>query len=373
MIIELSHHFADFSAADWQPYHSAVENIIQAHGQGYHLFSPSRDVIASIERGCQLSLTQQQVLRFYIKERISILAGQVRSADTTILCLPNGVDLRSERANQISQPLGVFADLDACGPSRLITENAEVDGALLELVAETSGRQLGYGMPLRIEKVHGGGGTTGACYQAACKRARPCICIVDSDRKYLGDANGETARKVIECEGTQVHPTVCSIVLPVRELENAIPISALFEVYKDNPQVRSRVSPLIEYITHRRVTMTVDSSALDFVDLKLGLKRSDIARVPAAERQSLKQFAHVVSAAERALDHDDPSDETVVHAGVSMGMLAQVVSFLVQNGSERRAFVNRLMKSPAWVWMEDIVRRILSYGAAGERLPVRAT
>lgn len=370
MIIELSKAFADFQAADWEPYHSALENLIQAHGNGWHLLSPSRGVLASIEGNCQLSRTQSLVIKHYIGERIATTMGQAKSADFTLLCVEDGAELRSERNNQIPIRLRVFNDLAMCAPARLITENARVDGELLKLIAETAGRELGYGMRLNLEQVHGGGGTTGACYEEACKSPRPTICIVDSDQHHPESAKGSTARKVLEYERSHNHNTVKSFVLPVRELENAVPISFLFDVYANDPQVRQRVSILSQYIEFCKQQSHHPCASLSFMDLKNGLRHCDVAAVPVNQKSTFSRFA--TRALGRQVEFDDIHDITPVFQGISENMLEKLLEFINSNHRNIVKFFHKLKKSPNWDWIEGILRHINSFGAASERMPIHS-
>jgi len=373
MIIELSPNFAAFGAAEWVNYHQAIENLITAHGQGWHLLSPARDVAASIRLGCTLSATQEQVFRHYISAKISELSGQARSSDMTILANVDGEDRRTIRANQIGVPLRLFSDLASCAPSRLITENAATDGKALELLARLMAKELGYGGRIQLELVHGGGGTTAACYHAACQSGRPTLCVLDSDKKYDSAPLGETARQVQMLAGTEVHPTVAQRVLPVRELENALPLSALLDVYANNPEVRRRVASLIEYAQRRVVEGIPDeANVLSYLDMKLGLRRKDIAKLPALVRPPHVRFAQVVSTSHRTrTEYDDLTDGVMIHSGVAEALLQQFVAFLEGPLHLRRNLDRKIIRSPAWSWLRDLLALVLAYGTAGQRLPVR--
>lgn len=372
MIIELSRSFAALDRQGWQRYHRAIEHLIHAHGQGWHLLSPGREVVNSIRESCELSFTQRQIVDHYIFEKISTLGGQARSADRTLLCFPDGVEMVSERVNQIPVRLGIFNDLTACGPSKLITENAEIDGVLLESIARMTGRRLGYMMNLKLELVHGGGGTTGACYQVACQSGRPAICVVDSDRKFAGCAVGQTARAVTQHDKNRSHEAIFSMALPVRELENIVPISVLLDVYSGNAGVLRNISPLVSYINLAKVQNVFPCESLQYLDLKIGLKKSDIAKMPSASQANfIRLVKHVCPAERNAEVYDDPNDHTILYPGIANNLLGRLVEFLRARGNNSAQFVQKLMASPCWTWLEELIRLILSFGAAGERIPVR--
>lgn len=371
MIIELAPSFGGFKSDDWAPYHRAIENLITAHGEGWHLLSPSREVAKSILSSCSLSRTQAQIFEHHIANRVSVTSGQARSADLVILANPETEPRRTERANQLGVSLSTFSELAACAPARLITENAATDGKVIEALSELMSRDLGYNSPISFEHVHGGGGTTAACYEQACTSARPTLCVLDSDRKYPGAALGETARRVVQANAP--HETIRTFILPVREVENSLPLSLLLDVYSQSPEVRGRVSPLLKYIERRVLDgIPLEANALDYIDFKFGLKRSDIAKLPTGQRAMFCKLAHVVRPTEISHDlYDDATDGTVIAEGISENLLAQFLSFIDAAKHKRREIAQKIKSSPAWPWLEDLLRLVLAFGTASARLPVR--
>ncbi len=370
MIIELAGAFASLDADGWMPYHSAVEHLIQAHGQGSHIFAPSREIIESIERGCELSRTQKDILRYYIKERITNILSQAKSADITMLCVPDGLAPRSDRRNQIIVPLSNFLELENCGPSRLVTENSKVDGKFLTSLANEAGRNLGYTMRVSLELVHGGGDTTAKCFEEVCQSSRPVICFVDSDKRFFDDSLGTTAKKVMRCKNQNNHPAAYTFVMPVRELENAIPISMLFEVYDKDPGVIAKLTNLVSFMRRARDTGVDYHSVLNFIDHKKGMTVADVARLPEKHRHPFVQMAIFLSP-QLNYDFDDVLNSKVVIPSISEDMLGQVLMFLDKKQHRSKYFFEKLVQSPMWLWLEQVVRTILSLGAAAERLPVR--
>lgn len=374
MIIELSADFSEFSASDWAPYHGAIENLIVAHGQGWHLFSPARGAASSILNGCALSLTQRQIFEHRVFSRMAVLSGQAKAAHLTILANVNGREGHTSRNNQVGVPLQIFSDPRNCAPSKLITENASTDGRVLELLANLMARELGYGSPLQFELVHGGGGTTATCYGAACGSGQPALCVVDSDRKYPGAPLGETARQVELLNGSEISPATRFFTLPVRELENALPLSVWLDVYSANAEVRARVERLLRYAKRRVIERVQDErNVLDYFDFKSGLKRGDVAKIPDAARPAFVRFAQIVSHHDRTKgDYTDKSDTTLIHPGVADAALSQFVSYLegpVPLG--RKVVAQKIQKSPLWNWLEGLLKLVLAYGVAGQKLPFR--
>lgn len=368
MIIELSPIFADLNEDQWRPYAHAVENLIAAHSAGWHAFSPSRDICASLlALGC-LSRNQEGVVR-RIAERASVLGGQAAMAERVMLCWPEGEELRTFRPNQVAVPLRRFDLMDNCSPSQLLTENSAVDGAFLTELCRLMSREIGYSAALKIDRVHGGGGTMGTQYAQACSEARPTLCVVDSDRKYENCTLGTTARGVLAHRGTEQCPTTQIYVLPVRELENAVPVSALYEIYSANPALRARVTQLCAYAKQVRTEgIAEDDNVLHYFDFKSGITRGQISAIPEILRPAFVRFAQIVCQSALTMDDfDDILDPRPVHPGISVNMLSLTLEHIADWSKDRHGFARRLKSSPNWTWLNELLRLVAAYGVAGER------
>lgn len=372
MIIELSERFASFTAAEWSEYHTAIENLIVAHREGFHIFSPSRDICSSLLQNCELSVTQSEVLKHHIAAKLSTILGQVQSADAVIVCNPSDYANETTRDNQIAIDLNEFAFTTACLPSKLIIENADFDGRLLENLCSLFGRRLGYLMPFKIEKIHGGGSSTGLRYRDACLSARPSICVVDGDQKFANGTLGETAKAVRNFHGTELHNTVEHFVLPVRELENCLPISSFLDVYSTNHEVRSRIHGLRNYCEYRDAqNFPPHLNAISFFDLKIGISRSNVASFPAHSREAVRRMDQFLSHQEIVTaDYDDVTDGTVIHPGISENLLPNYCEYLEDQQFDRNSLIGKFERSPEWNWLNKMIKRILSFGAGATRIPV---
>lgn len=372
MIIELSERFAEFTAADWNCYHTAIENLIIAHREGSHIFSPGRAVCSSVLENCELSGTQSEVLKYHIGPKLGTILGQAQSAAAVIVCNPSDYADETSRANQIGVDLKEFAVTMNCLPSKLIVENADFDGRLLENLCSLFARRLGYLMPLKIEKVHGGGSSIGLRYRDACGSARPSICVVDGDQKFINDTFGDTANAVRILCGTELHNTVENVVLPVRELENCLPISSFLDVYVDSPEVRERVHGLHGYCKYREAqNFPLNLNAIPFTDLKNGILRSDVASFPPHEREAFLRLDQFLSGQEIIIeDYDDLADNTVIHSGVSENLLLRYSEFLEQKQFDKSSLIGKFERSPDWNWLSNTIKRILSFGAGAVRIPI---
>lgn len=370
MIIELSRGFSELNSAGWQKYHVAIENLITAHRSGWHILAPSRRTSASIIEGCKLSGTQQSVFESYILPKITTVSGQARSADCTLLCIPDDAPLHSERPNQIVAPLSTFADLRMVMPLRLITENSDSDGALLELICASVGRSLGYSMPICIDQIHGGGGTTASCYEKAFNENRPTLCVIDSDKRHPKGKIGSTAKAVLSHGAKNDLGLVQAFVLPVREAENLIPLSFLLEVYSGHAKIRDLLSEMHKFKNSHTCKSDVDK-VFDFIDFKEGETCGSIAKLPDEFKVKVTSLAGALATVPLTKNElDDPKSEVVGVPAVSSNVLKATLSHIEKNRQLERLFAQKIKAAPFWPKFESIARYILSFSAAGQRLPV---
>lgn len=372
MIFEFSSEFAEFDADDWQPYCYPLQNLLNVHKQGWHIVSPSREVCQSLVRSEILSEDLMDFFKHHIQEKISTRSGQARSSQLVVVCKPNNSDQRTDYDNQVCVPLAVYANLDNCSRSRLITENSDRDGKLLTSLCNLMSRELGSNLTLTLECVHGGGSSVSRRYNDALQVFRPALCVVDSDRDYFNGPLGGTARNLSALHNPNVLPVIQLYVLPVRELENVIPISVLYDVYFNDPHVRTKIQSLCDYILLRENgQQLVEGNVLSFFDMKNGITRSKILSFPLPAKQLFYYFD--VNTTGFSCDYDDynePEEEYVVHAGVSENLLDIYLGFLELNQFNRPQLIQKYKNMPEWTWLSELLKLIMAYGAGQPRLPI---
>lgn len=370
MIIELARSFADFNKSEWEPYHASIEHLLQAHGQGWHMLAPGKKISDSISENCDLSRTQKEILNNYIRDKFPTLVGQARAAYRTILAVEDGHDMRSERNNQIVVPLKLFRDPRAVMPARLLTENAEADGEYLKLICRVTAKEMEYLSPMNLEIVHGGGSTTAVVLSAAWSEARPMICVVDSDRRYPRAPLGGTAKAIDDIGSENEIGTVCTAILDVREIENLLPLSFLFEVYKDNPEVNGRIAKLHSYLS-LDARKKAKFNVIDYIDFKDGIRRNDIAALPAQVKGEFVVLCkHISDMVVSDSQFDDTTDCTQVFPGIAEKVLPCTIEFLRRNPHFASEFARKIRKAPFWDSLEPLIEKIISFSTASERLPV---
>lgn len=162
------------------------------------------------------------ILRTEIRTRIE-LTSQSHSASWSTY--------RDGNVIVISAPITDFASSVRFAPTALLGENLR-DARIYALIAKRYAEVLDLkGIATYAEKLQGGGNTISDSFLEFCKQdARPCVCIVDSDRRIPGGPLGNTARQLQSIRpATSNHLAVYHILNNVRELENMVPLRTLFD------------------------------------------------------------------------------------------------------------------------------------------------
>jgi hypothetical protein len=364
MIIEVSDEFSEFNSDQWLPYAGAIEHLITAHANGWHIFTPSRRAANSILSSCNLSDRQTAIFRSSVLGRLAILVGQAKSADYTMLAIPDGSLTAQFRPNQIVVPLSRFSEMEACQPTRLLTEDSAFDGLYYARIANIVARDLGYGVRLKLELMHGGGAGLAARYGELLRDSRPAICVVDSDRRYPDAPLGNTARGINALGWSNPLGTVRAAMLPVREAENTLPISFLLDVYKANPVVRAQIKRYTDYLS-KVESGTFAVNVLLHLDLKEGDTVGRIANVPMPHKNHFVEACRDISVTNIPVDNfDDPDSQGRAYHGIAENVLRTTLEFMKLNPRLDRDFGVKIKKAPFWNEFEGIIRLILSFGAS---------
>ena len=368
MIIEISDEFADFDELKWRPYAASLEHLITAHCNGWHILTPSRKVARGMVERCNLSVRQLEILQFYIVDKIAVLVGQARTADATILAVPDDYEGRPSRDNQIVVRLRTFDDMSACLQAQLLTENSAADGKYILTLANLVARDLGYGVGLSLELVHGGGAGTAVKYKEMLESNRPALCVVDSDRTYPSSALGSTAKAIVKQGMSNEGQTVQAKILPVREIENTIPISFLLQVYGDNLVINRKIGKICKYISSLK-TVDCPFYVLDYLDLKGGDTVDRVQAFPEPDRTIFIRACNVLNDKNVDWDAVVPNNNIAAYDGISVNLLQFTMGYLQNNPRLDREFAAKLRKAPFWLQLEHLIRLILSFGAASSRIP----
>lgn len=165
MIIETGRAFDDFSAQDYSRCAVALSNILHAHINGFHIFSPRREDAEKMLDLPDFSQREKAALE-RIRKQYPQTTSLARSAYMTVLALPDGRETDSpDFPNQKKRiALRSMADADILLPCELLVENEITDGDFYKLLCNSLARAAGfeYVPPIR-SRMGGGGGLSEQC------------------------------------------------------------------------------------------------------------------------------------------------------------------------------------------------------------------
>jgi hypothetical protein len=366
MIFELSSAFENKETeAAWLPYVPAVENLINAHLNGYHFFIPTRSTAEVLAELPCFSYRQTAALRDGILSNYSTLAARARTADRTILLIDDGESIRPSRPNQKVMWLRQFQDNAFCAETQLLVENAHTDGAFLRAIIKALARDVDYAEIPTLHFGMGGGSPLADCYEQNMQRSIPTFCIADSDREYPGGPLGNTARRLYQVSGSERAPTTAAYILAVREMENFIPTLVIRDIYENNTTVQARLDIYERIERASKPPHCLRGMEYNrFVDMKEGLSKH-VVNANQGGREFFKRLWGVAVPGESEFDLDAPP--AIVFAGISRNLLREAVNFL-EARPMNRARMRASVKELCWYGeLIALVRSILAFAAAPMR------
>ena len=129
------------------------------------------------------------------------------------------VVLENADVNNHELDISFFSKTESVQPTSMLCENLEE--------IQFYSKQARYYHPLspmRVNKRHGGGGTTVDVFKDIKRHNLVCLVLLDSDVKYPGCSIGDTARRCVNNYQSKL-ANIEVKVLPVHEVENLVPIS----------------------------------------------------------------------------------------------------------------------------------------------------
>lgn len=358
MYITFSEGFDSFTLQDWAPYQDALENLLQAHLNGWHVLVLSRAVARTLALNPNFSSRQKSVLVDDLLPRTALRFGELRAVPYSLTCVP---DAAAEQIGPSGAELHLqrFADPDASMKSRLLVEHFAYDGNVLLHFTRAVAKKNKLRAPLNIEVLHGGGGDLAANYAACLPDVRPAVCIGDSDRSFVGGPIGETARSLMQHPQINQFGTVRYEVLACRELENLLPLSFLYEVYEDDPAIQQLILRFRSFCdTQHRPTV---DSVLQFIDFKSGFTASKVRSFPPVERA---KFETLVLHLKGAPLHAIADDETACF-GISTYLARRTSTKIDEKPWLVRDLKSKFLKLPFLNLVENALLLLYSYGAGG--------
>ena len=176
------------------------------------------------------------------------------------------------RVEVIRIPVQQFSNISGLQRTILLTENQQ-DAIFYKYIAQAYIAKRRVRVNLHYITRGGGGSTISDEYQEIQNAQNAlCICLLDSDKKSPEHRNGNTAKGVEQVNDPDALLTDFFII-KARDVENLIPIPAIWEVIHGNSQ--ELAATVIETIAKGE-----ESDALLYLDMKKGLKLGEILLEP---------------------------------------------------------------------------------------------
>lgn len=231
MLILLDDSLATNAVAQGQELRNVIDNLAFAYRKGIHVVSASFQTIQAFMR--LMSGDVRGVLSV-IKQRRYELHSLVAEVDSYVEVIGDADSVtRIVRAGKtvFRVPPSFFSDPSRVERTRLVAEDLD-DATTYHAVGAAyihrNAKRL-IGLTIQLNPFGGGGSSTADQFRQ-CARQGPTLAIVDSDKDYSLDNEGETARATRRALLEIQAQTVCDVYVPnCRELENLIPGSLLVD------------------------------------------------------------------------------------------------------------------------------------------------
>lgn len=283
--------FGDRSIADLGPIQKrALINLGEAGYSGRHAVLGDRKLLGSLASESFLS----ECGRAYfarIHEELTQLGRSVAGLDGVVADADCDAPMLELPGSEWRLPLDYFANEDLCDRAELICENHS-DCEVYEEAAKVLARSEFPDVQIKL-RLHGGGGsTTQTSVSSALAGSGPFFaCIVDSDRESPHASLGDTAGNCKDAweDGRDSQWLGRFYILKVRELENAIPATAL-KSWADASRQSRAAEVLLElpFGVRAFVCMKEGDRTCRFFELARGLASSDAGYFSEAHLASFK-------------------------------------------------------------------------------------
>ncbi|EHJ14461.1 MULTISPECIES: hypothetical protein [Crocosphaera] len=259
----------------------ALENLALARREGKHSIIADLNTLKIIAKCSDLSKNAKISYKKILNDRPKFkayLSHVSRYIEIIHPCNVNKIDSNSGK-DIIKLPYTFFNDSETIQKSILLCENLQ-DTEFYKIIAETFCKWKRLNIKPKFEPSLGGGNTISTVYEnIQNKKKRLCLCIVDSDKLSPNSSLGSTARNIKQ-KDDNTSVTTLLYILPVRELENLIPLSILSELMSKNGD-RENPFKQLEKIEESSV-----KEIRNFLDIKEGTRLKKIVNEPS----SVKDF-----------------------------------------------------------------------------------
>lgn len=369
MILTLSDEFDALVGAAWNEHIHAIENLLTAHVEGWHLLALKRGVASELSKHPALSMKHKAVLKFHIYEKAAVLQGQANSVSNKLVCCIS-TDAAPERDGDLLIPLSEFSSLENCFKSVLLVENISSDGNFYMGMAEILRTRRSAGPRISLDVVNGGGTTTSEVLKRYLQCARPCLTIVDSDKGFREDKGGETARRVSDVFNSRVFSSHLLCMTDVRSIENYVPLDVAECMLGDSPAIIEKVRALSRVLEfEKQSSADMMTSVLAYINMKKGLKISSYRKGCRRFKDSVSKLCQELGVAwNPPADNDNSRDDEYFVPPIHSKYVETFNALLVSR--DERIHLEGLSAAPYWPSLSVIVEKVVAFGTAAGKLPI---
>lgn len=226
-------------------------------------------------------------------------------------------------------------------------------------------------MRISFQSEIGGGDTTGIRLAKIIDEGqRTCLCIADSDRRYLEAQCGETLKKILEAASKREPVNYEVYALNMHEIENLIPVELLENICEEIPDAFEGIQ-FLKFLLSEDRSMT---SSVYFFDYKKGICKEHFYLKKDCKKDEEKKFRKLEGyrnywrpILERyGIVLNEAVDDIIVH-GICERILKHTIQYLKSRWEEDRVYeaVNNSYIREAWL---EIGSKIVTWGCVGNRI-----
>ncbi|KMN41975.1 hypothetical protein, partial [Lysinibacillus sp. LK3] len=238
-----------------------IEQIISSHLMGFHFVYGSEKALKYLSVSKKLSQGTRAIYNYIYNNRSTFEPNIIKLQKKVIIS--NEVQTILSKTDGIYINLSYLSRLNILEKFKLISEDID-DCTFYFSIADNLIKRDSKLIKLSYDPINGGGDRTKRnFFDRAISHQNISYTILDSDKKFDKDVEGETSRKVIRLYERFKNKIISTIyVLDVHEKENLIPSSiySCFNGDKGVSTILSEISRIPELIHY-----------LKFLDLKEGL------------------------------------------------------------------------------------------------------
>ena len=222
-------------------YARVLERLLIAHADGLHLFLIDPDIAKSLD--CELLSDRARATARRIALEFPTLASITTTITRSIAVFPNGWPTTKQSLGpKIHWEVGInlLDNATTLRESAAIAEDT-TDLDIIALIAQGLLKKGDHRMRVKMERHHGGGDRINSSIWERRLDKRLIVVLVDSDIEHPHDQLGETCQKAHKALNGYSLPNEL-LVLPVREIENIIPVLAFKCLFELDPNFQLRLN-----------------------------------------------------------------------------------------------------------------------------------